>query len=73
VKLTPVQADGLWGYENSKGEYVIKPQFDAVGHLEAISENDAGYVDCKFINGRVFVELNGKSGFINKRGKFEEQ
>ncbi|GHU70878.1 hypothetical protein FACS189413_11850 [Bacteroidia bacterium] len=65
-----------WGFIDTKGNVVIKPQFDDVGHTyypRAEYGNDEEVrEDYRFSNGQVFVVLNGKSGFINKQGKFVE-
>ena len=52
--LAPVSKDGLYGFINTIGEWVIKPQYAyAVGFHEGLS--------CVF--------LNGRCGFIDKKGK----
>jgi hypothetical protein len=50
------QAGNLWGYINSSGDYVIKPQF-----------HDASRFSEKYAS----VKLNNKWGFINTSGIFE--
>ncbi|MDQ3801037.1 MAG: WG repeat-containing protein [Acidobacteriota bacterium] len=54
-KLIPYERDGKWGFINSKGETVIKPQFD---EAEPFSE------------GLARVEINLNVGFIDVAGKF---
>ncbi len=53
-KLIPFEQDEKWGFVNSKGEIVIKPQFDKV---EPFSE------------GLALVKANLKNGFIDASGK----
>ena len=55
MKLIPVKSGDKWGYVNSKGEYVINPQFD-----EAFP----------FSDGVGIVVNDGKVGYINEDGSF---
>ena len=54
-KLIPYEQNDKWGFINSKGEIVIKPQFDEVN---------------PFSEGLARVEINLKNGFIDTSGKF---
>ncbi|MCF8255977.1 MAG: WG repeat-containing protein [Flavobacteriales bacterium] len=56
VKLFPVKAGGLWGYVDSKGKYVINPQFS---NAYCFSEGLA----------RV-QSSDGKFGFISEDGRY---
>lgn len=49
-----------WGYINTKGEFVIKPQF---------ANSPVDYV-WPFEDGFAMIEVNGKFGYINHSGKF---
>src|SRR4028119_1357356 len=51
--LGPVRVNGKWGYIDVTGQMVIKPQFDFA---------------TQFKNGLGFVQLNGKSFSIDKKG-----
>lgn len=53
--LMPVQQGDKWGFVNTKGEYVINPQFE---YAEA------------FFDGLAKVKVSDKYGFINKEGKY---
>lgn len=73
--LAPVLIGGKWGYIGPQGKVVIKPQFDGpgpgmqgldAGHTNSIV--DAGYLI--FQNGLAEVSLSGKTGFIDRSGKF---
>lgn len=56
--LAPVQfTNGKWGYINSEQQVVIPARFD----------------DAKeFKNGKAAAKLNGKWGFIDKRGEWHQ-
>ncbi|MCF8357720.1 MAG: WG repeat-containing protein [Prolixibacteraceae bacterium] len=54
--LAAVKVGGYWGFVDTKGEYVISPQYDWCG---------------SFYEGLAIVELNNKEGFINKDGEWE--
>lgn len=54
--LAAVQDEsGDWGYINTRGEYVIMPQFENVSY---------------FSEGLAIVEKNGKYGYIDKNGNY---
>lgn len=55
--LAPVQAsNGRWGFINANNQVVISPRFE----------------DAKeFKDGRAAVKMNGKWGYINKRGEWQ--
>lgn len=64
-ELIPVCENGKWGYINSKGEWVIKPQFflnDSKLGGESISFFSEGLARVK--------SANGLFGFINAKGDF---
>lgn len=53
--LAAVKSGEKWGYINTKGKFIIAPQYDfAFG----------------FDDGMALVEVNGKYGFIDEQGKF---
>ena len=54
-ELAPVMENGLWGYIDEFGSYVIKPQFE-----EAIS----------FVAGKAWVKDEDMWGLIDKSGKY---
>ncbi len=54
--LIPVKSGHAYGYVDSKGSYVIKPQFSSATY---------------FRGDLALVEKNGKKGYINKKGGFE--
>jgi hypothetical protein len=57
LELIPVKSGGKWGYINTKGEYIINPQF-----------SDAGF----FRDGLArAVSSDGKVGYISKDGKYK--
>lgn len=51
--LYAIKEEGKWGYINSKGESVIPPKYEVVGHFE---------------DGLAPVRLNGKYGYIDSLG-----
>jgi len=55
--LSPIEIGGKFGFVNTKGELVIKPQYLSVGY---------------FKNGLAWVRVSsGKIGFINKIGEMK--
>lgn len=53
--LAAAEKDGRWGFKNRKGQFVIKPQFDAAGN---------------FNEGLARVRVGNYWGYIDKSGKF---
>ncbi|MEG2812105.1 MAG: WG repeat-containing protein [Clostridium sp.] len=60
--LAPAKLNGKWGFINTKGEFVIKPQFD-----DFVVE-DYKYKRKTFSEGLESVQKNGKWGAIDKSG-----
>ena len=54
-KLVAVQQDRQWGFMDAKGNYVVEPQFDAIG---------------AYSGGVIAVQQGGQWGFIDARGKY---
>lgn len=54
-KLIPFEADGKWGYIDSKGKVIIQPRFDEAQ---------------KFSEGLALVDIGLNSGFIDESGRF---
>ncbi len=68
--LFPVQIDGKYGYINSLGEMVIKPQFDRARNFSdgmAIVAIEAKNISTEPGH---FAFILGKEGYIDKSGKF---
>jgi len=57
-----VFVNGKWGYINTKGEFVIKPQFDSASNFSE------GLADVGIFNKK--LNLIDKYGYINKKGEF---
>lgn len=60
--VAPVELDGMWGFINTKGEFVIEPQY------EDFIVGDGYYSYQIFYNDIACVEKNGKWGAIDKNG-----
>lgn len=43
----------MWGYINTKGEYVVEPKFDNAN---------------SFSDGIAWIKIDGKIGYINTKG-----
>jgi hypothetical protein len=59
LTLAPARQEGLWGYINQKGEWIIKPQY---GEAKNFHENLAEVVQ--------YTEDHFKTGFINSKNKW---
>ena len=68
--LFPIRVDGVYGYINSKGTVVIKPQFDsALKFSDGLALVRIGGHDIEFTEARL-DKMGGKAGYIDKAGKF---
>lgn len=61
--IAPVKMNGVWGFINKEGKYLINPQY------QDFAVNDKDYSYRVFINDIASVKKNGKWGAINKNGK----
>lgn len=51
--LAAVEVDGKWGFIDTSGDYIVKPQYDEVRY---------------YISGRAAINADGRWGFIDKSG-----
>ncbi len=54
--LYPIKQDARWGVINEKGEIIVQPLYDAIGHFKQY--------------GYAVVQKNGKTGLLNTSGQF---
>lgn len=65
--FAPVKKNGLWGFIDKTGEFVIEPQF------EDFLASDAAYSHLVFHEGLAAVKKDGKWGYIDSNGTVRVQ